>query len=120
RAVDSSNARAYHAGKLSLQGPVLTLIDGENTKACSITNRGLVCGNCTYTSPTINTKQLADSLAGWLSRPKRSARVALSKNKQIGRIPDFPGAIEGEYFGYLHNEKTGRYQLLRLKVNANY
>jgi hypothetical protein len=63
---------------------------------------------------------VSENLQKFLNRKGRESVPELKKGTSIGRSPDYPGAVAGEYFGYLHHENSGRYQLVRLKIEADY
>ncbi len=87
--------------------------------SCSHRGNQLQCGSCDYQRTTKSDIPEGVALRQVL-RPARRVLDPRQENKNhVPLQPDFPGAIEGEYFGYLFNETTLGYQPVRLKVNAD-
>jgi len=90
------------------------------SKNCKFVSGGMNCDSCFYERVKLE-GALPEKIAfsKFINRPQR---VVLEEDQEKARVPvrpDFPGVIEGEYYGHLFNETTEVYQPIRLKVNAD-
>lgn len=88
----------------------IQLIGRPRLRICEVKHEGILCDGCLLTAKT------EPHIKQRLTRPQRTG--TLKKSFSIGRSPDYAGAVNGEFYGYLFHEATQMYQMVRLKVDA--
>lgn len=109
----------FDQASLDIASNKLYLASEKAKMTCSIGNQLLTCDTGCSFEKNQPSEMTSPTLHQIVERFEREDKVVTRKEETLNSRIDFEGAVTGEYFGYLFNETSRKYQLYRLKVTAS-